>query len=563
MILAACTDATSSPTQSASPVVPATITPAPNPVQAVTPSALLPAPLPAIAGPPGWFKEIRIYPGSQKFQPDDASLAGLELSRNQYFINGWLSSDPVLKISDFYSTGLTTAGWKVVQRLELGKPENGIQLTLNRFKEGKTQVLVVLVANPQGLEAAPQTRQLAGTVPADRQLILLIAQNDNLPLTPVTPETTNLPTGLAAENLSFAFGDGWTSQGQLTYPAGQNGPFPLVILVHESGAQDMNESVPESLAGVPGGSKIFQQIAYYLPTRGFAVLRYNRRGVIGLGPQLTNDPKIVVTHTKLTQDAGFVLGEMLKNPKIDPRRVIMLGHSEGTLNVSSLVTSPAGQAVAGVVLMGVQGYDIKTLLNYQVVDRTLQYAKDSDLNHDGKLSYEEFRAAYQPVAAPLRLLDPQMLYQEIDPTDALKVKLQKSLDKNGDNLLDIDNELQPFLKSLTEKFPLVNLPGFGPGAVSFLQDWQQSGSVMQVLPTFQKPVLLLNGEGDTQTPVQAAREVDAALTKTGNPDHKLITYPKLGHTFYPVNGLVQPLGPLQEQVLKDLADWLGQRYLQK
>jgi uncharacterized protein len=36
----------------------------------------------------------------------------------------------------------------------------------------------------------------------------------------------------------------------------------------------------------------------------------------------------------------------------------------------------------------------------------------------------------------------------------------------------------------------------------------------------------------------------------------LITYPDLGHTFYPAQGSVQPLGPIQEYVLGDLHSWL-------
>ena len=46
-------------------------------------------------------------------------------------------------------------------------------------------------------------------------------------------------------------------------------------------------------------------------------------------------------------------------------------------------------------------------------------------------------------------------------------------------------------------------------------------------------ILILNGENDTQTPVQQAFLLQQRLTELNHPDHTLITYPNLGHVFYP------------------------------
>ena len=46
-------------------------------------------------------------------------------------------------------------------------------------------------------------------------------------------------------------------------------------------------------------------------------------------------------------------------------------------------------------------------------------------------------------------------------------------------------------------------------------------------------ILLLNGENDSQTPVQQAVLLQQRLTDVNHPDHTLITYPNLGHLFYP------------------------------
>ena len=46
-------------------------------------------------------------------------------------------------------------------------------------------------------------------------------------------------------------------------------------------------------------------------------------------------------------------------------------------------------------------------------------------------------------------------------------------------------------------------------------------------------IAILNGENDTQTPVQGALLLQQKLTQIHHPDHTLITYPNLGHEFYP------------------------------
>ncbi len=44
-------------------------------------------------------------------------------------------------------------------------------------------------------------------------------------------------------------------------------------------------------------------------------------------------------------------------------------------------------------------------------------------------------------------------------------------------------------------------------------------------------VLMLNGENDPLTPVQQSFLLEQRLTEVDHPDHTLITYPGLGHTF--------------------------------
>jgi uncharacterized protein len=69
-------------------------------------------------------------------------------------------------------------------------------------------------------------------------------------------------------------------------------------------------------------------------------------------------------------------------------------------------------------------------------------------------------------------------------------------------------------------------------------------------------ILILQGENDSQTPLQQAFLLQQRLTELRHPDHTLITYPNLGHLFYPSSEWQTAAGPIQQYVLADLYAWL-------
>ena len=69
--------------------------------------------------------------------------------------------------------------------------------------------------------------------------------------------------------------------------------------------------------------------------------------------------------------------------------------------------------------------------------------------------------------------------------------------------------------------------------------------------------LILNGENDTQTPVQRPLLLQQRLTEVKHPDHLLITCPNLGHESYPSSQWFIENGPIPEYVLQDIFSWLS------
>jgi pimeloyl-ACP methyl ester carboxylesterase len=112
--------------------------------------------------------------------------------------------------------------------------------------------------------------------------------------------------------------------GSLVIPAGK-GPFPAVVFVTGSGPQDRDETIL--------GHKPFLVIADYLARRGVASLRYDDRGVASS----TGDYDSATT-LDFAADAEAALGYLATRKELDPRRLGIIGHSEGGI-VADIVAS--------------------------------------------------------------------------------------------------------------------------------------------------------------------------------------------------------------------------------
>jgi pimeloyl-ACP methyl ester carboxylesterase len=130
---------------------------------------------------------------------------------------------------------------------------------------------------------------------------------------------------------------GVTLAGTLTLPNG-DGPFPVAVMITGSGPQDRDESLL--------GHKPFLVIADYLTRRGFAVLRYDDRGV----GKSTGDFQAATT-LDFAADTRAVAAYCWQRKELDRKRIVLIGHSEGAL-IAPLVAANAGHVAAIVLLAG-------------------------------------------------------------------------------------------------------------------------------------------------------------------------------------------------------------------
>ena len=125
---------------------------------------------------------------------------------------------------------------------------------------------------------------------------------------------------------------GFNLGGSITRPK-TAGPAPALILIGGSGPTDRDETV----AGIP----IFGQIARELVNAGFAVVRYDKRGVGQSGGRGES-----ATIADYAEDARWVLNWLEDQKGIDKERIGLVGHSEGALAAMLLAARERGKVKA-------------------------------------------------------------------------------------------------------------------------------------------------------------------------------------------------------------------------
>jgi dienelactone hydrolase len=118
--------------------------------------------------------------------------------------------------------------------------------------------------------------------------------------------------------------------------------WPAVVLVHGSGAQDRDETI--------GPNRPFLDIARGLAAQGVVVLRYEKRSKARPQDYAGGD---VTIDNETTDDAVAAVQALGKVPGIDPRRLFVLGHSQGGMMAPRIAAhaAQAGAPLAGLVLM--------------------------------------------------------------------------------------------------------------------------------------------------------------------------------------------------------------------
>ena len=369
-------------------------------------------------------------------------------------------------------------------------------------------------------------------------------------------------------NMVIDLGNGLKTNARLNLPANGDGPFPGVLLVPGSGKTDMNETAGyfhrdnKTVSIVYPLCIPFFDRAEYLSERCFAVLQYDKRGI---GANLTVLDSNVwgnVTFDDLKQDAEKALNVLIQQPEVDANHVTLVGHSEGTTIVPRVAIDNPDK-VDNIVLMGAMAQNLREIVYFQGVTNPVHYAQQVlDHNHDGLISVQE--ASENPVFSTLVGNITLILAQNITTVNGTAEQLNPQYNTNNDTFISINDELKPRLidnlKSVSVVTPGEKCNGLkGPCPIWLTSQFTLTPTldIISKVPS-DISILIQQGKNDSDTPIQQAFLLQQELTEVRHPDHTLITYPDLGHLFYPSSQWKTALGgPMEQTVLKDLFGWLS------
>ena len=340
-----------------------------------------------------------------------------------------------------------------------------------------------------------------------------------------------IPT-IKYRDLAIDLGNGVKSNAQLTFPAAGKGPFPGVLLIPGSGAQDMNETLDfvridnKTGAIVYPPARPFFQIAEYLSERGFGVLRYHKRGVGANHTILDTDVWGNTTINDLIQDSKKALNVLIQQPEVDPKRISIIGHSEGTI-IAPRVAIDNSTKVKNIILMGTVAENFRDSAHRQSVSFPSEYATQVlDKNRTGFMSIQQI--AKDPLLR--NLLVPSSVLRTNNAeviTNALVNQFENNTIEAG-GYISIDKQLNPLLTKGFENFTAFNLSKCNElgGCPEMRRSLSSLIPTLSIIGNVSKStgILLLNGENDSLTPVQQAFLLQQRLTEVNHPDHTLITY---------------------------------------
>ena len=212
----------------------------------------------------------------------------------------------------------------------------------------------------------------------------------------------------------------WVLPGSLTLPKG-DGPFPAVVLVHGSGPQDRDETI--------GRLKPFRDLAWGLASKGVAVVRYEKR--TKEHPLKSATAKNFTVKEETIDDALAAAALLRTTAKIDPKRVFIVGHSQGAMMAPKMALTDT--ALAGIVLMAGPSRPLEDLILEQT-DRGLS-DKTSKPDFEVKIletlraiatKVKEGKLTPETPPAELMGMSPGYWLSIVGyrpPTDAVKLKL--------------------------------------------------------------------------------------------------------------------------------------------
>jgi pimeloyl-ACP methyl ester carboxylesterase len=300
------------------------------------------------------------------------------------------------------------------------------------------------------------------------------------------------------EEISFKNGD-LTLSATLSFPSSKNKKVGAIILVSGSGPQNRDSEI--------FGFKPFKLLADFFNQQGYAVLRYDDRGVAKSTGKSVNES----TTADLAEDAHQAFLYLKTRKDIDIKKIGLLGHSEGGFVVPMVAAQEP--SVAFVILAA--GFGVKGV--------ELSNAQQAAILRASGMS-EDFISASTTMNKQVMTMMTDSTITDEKLAEFVKVEVLKLLPLLPENIQS----------QIPDNEAYANM-GAQQAVMQSKSPWIRYYMNYDPLPLLKKvkcPALLLFGELDTQ--VLATQNSDLmreALLNAGNKNVTAITISKANHLF--------------------------------
>jgi pimeloyl-ACP methyl ester carboxylesterase len=385
------------------------------------------------------------------------------------------------------------------------------------FKQAGLQVIGRI--QPEGQQMLATLKQAGMELPLELKRVEKVEK-------PNRPQLPQKPYPYKSDEVTYQNEKaGITISGTITLPEGA-GPFPAVLLITGSGAQDRDESIFEH--------KPFLVLADYLTRQGIAVLRCDDRGMGGTTGNLGDS-----TTAELAQDALAGVTFLKERKEIDPLQIGLIGHSEG--GIIAPLAATQSKDIAFIVLLAGTGLTGEEILYMQgeLLSRAMGVTEEK---------IQESRIDQERIYAVLK--------QNMD-VESMEKELRRMYEQAMTKLSEEERKEEEVLEA-----------GLEAQLKQVLSPWFRYFLTYDPRPALQRvkcPVLALNGEKDLQVPPKEnLAEIAKALKKGGNRDVTTLELPGLNHLFQTAEtGATNEYGKIEEtfapSALKILGDWIRER----
>ncbi len=343
------------------------------------------------------------------------------------------------------------------------------------------------------------------------------------------PQEPKPPYPYTSEGVTFPGGaSGVTLAGTLTLPPASagDGPFPAAVLISGSGPNGRDETILRH--------KLFLVLADSLTRRGVAVLRYDKRGI-----GKSTGSYAQATSRDFADDAGAAFAYLKTRPRVNARKIGLIGHSEGGL-IAPMVAANSPD-VAFLVLLAGPGYPGERIIAEQAA-------------LIGKAA-----GASEADVAKSQTLEKKMLAIAADETNpaAVRTRVEALMRQRLASIPPAQR------KAMGDPTSLIQAQ-----SAALASPWFHYFLTYDPAPTLRQvrcPVLALDGSLDLQVPpAENLEAIGAALKAGGDADVTTTELPGLNHLFQTAKtGSPSEYGKIEETlapvVLTTVGDWIAAR----